>query len=116
MINRSRQEWTVGSTVKVGFMTLVVLAAVPTPGDFAPDAYVLRNKAASCLYKFVPHCGLSKLTAAEAQALVAGAKELAERAMAASIAKVTGREAFLAFSAELQARQHTPMAFAAVWS
>ncbi|MBT2299230.1 hypothetical protein J7E70_02015 [Variovorax paradoxus] len=84
MINRSKQAWTVGSTVKVGFMSLVVVAAVATPGDFAPDAYVLSST--KCFYKFVPHNGLVKLTAVEAQDLIAEGQRVAAQQAAAAIA------------------------------
>jgi hypothetical protein len=61
MINtrKAKQNWTVGGVVKVGFLTLTVVAAVATPGDFAPDAYVLTN-ASGTFYRFVPHNGLVK--------------------------------------------------------
>lgn len=71
MINRTKQNWNVGQTVKVGFMTLTVLAAVATPGDYKPDAYVLSAKGS--FYRFVPHNGLVKLdvfSALEAVSLV----------------------------------------------
>ena len=63
MITNSKQKWIVGATVKVGFMSLKVKAAVPTPGDYLPDAYILSNVAGTQLYKFVPHNGLTKITA-----------------------------------------------------
>lgn len=58
MINKTKQDWTVGQSVKVGFLTLVVCAAVATPGDYKPDAYILSNKTADKFYVFVPHNGL----------------------------------------------------------
>jgi hypothetical protein len=67
MINNTKQNWTIGATVKVGFMTLVVKAAIATPGDYAPDAYILANQAITQLYKFVPHNGLVKIDAHEAR-------------------------------------------------
>jgi hypothetical protein len=57
MITNTKQNWEVGSWVKVGFMTLLVTAKVPTPGDYAPDAYLLQS-AKGKRYKFVPHNGL----------------------------------------------------------
>ena len=56
--NKSKQVWEVGSTVKVGFMTLVVVAKVATPGDWMPDAYALTSN--NKFYRFVPHNGLTK--------------------------------------------------------
>lgn len=54
----SKQNWSVGETVKVGFMSLTVCAKVATPGDYLPDAYALTNKGATKFYRFVPHNGL----------------------------------------------------------
>ena len=57
MIRNSVQRWEVGAQVKVGFMVLTVLAAIPTPGDYAPDAYVLQGVKGK-LYRFTPHHGI----------------------------------------------------------
>ena len=57
-ITRSKQNWTQGETVKVGFMTLEVVACIPTPGDYAPDAYRLWNPKNGKKYTFVPHNGI----------------------------------------------------------
>jgi hypothetical protein len=57
MITNTKQNWEVGEWVKVGFMTLQVTAKVPTPGDYAPDAYLLQSEKGK-RYKFVPHNGL----------------------------------------------------------
>lgn len=78
MINNSKQNWTIGQTVKVGFMTLVVRQAIATPGDYAPDVYILSNQANTQLYKFVPHNGCSKITIDEAKEMIADAKCNAE--------------------------------------
>lgn len=40
MITKTRQNWTSGQTVKVGFLSLMVVQAIPTHGDYAPDAYL----------------------------------------------------------------------------
>lgn len=87
MVSNSKQNWTVGSTVKVGFLSLTVVAAVATPGDYAPDAYILANAAGTQLYRFVPHNGLQKLSLLEARELVAEAKAHADRIAAAAITK-----------------------------
>lgn len=85
MIKHTKQNWQVGATVKVGFLTLVVKAAIATPGDSLPDAYILANAAGTQLYKFVPHNGLEKLSLIEARELIAGAvvssRRLAEQAI-----------------------------------
>jgi len=61
MIKNSKQKWEVGQSVNVGFLRgLTVLAKVPTPGDYAPDAYILRNPSNLVMYKFVPHNGISR--------------------------------------------------------
>jgi hypothetical protein len=86
MISKTKQAWTPGAIVNVGFMTgLLVVAAVPTPGDFAPDAYVLSRN--NQFYAFVPHNGLIKIDLVEAREMVADAKLHAERAAAEAIAK-----------------------------
>lgn len=63
MINKSKQTWQVGETVKVGFMQLRVVSLEPTPGDYKPDAYLLCGLGAneSRKYRFVPHNGLERL-------------------------------------------------------
>ena len=79
MINRTKQNWAVGATVRVGFLSLIVKAAVATPGDYAPDAYILANQEGTQLYKFVPHNGVEKISAIEAQAILAEQEECAAR-------------------------------------
>lgn len=63
MINRSKQAWEVGEVVKVGFLELRVTAKQPTPGDYAPDAYLLcgLGKNENRKYRFVPHNGIERL-------------------------------------------------------
>jgi hypothetical protein len=56
---RVRQDWTIGQTVSVGFLRdLTVVEKVLTPGDYAPDAYVLRR--GDVYYRFVPHKGIER--------------------------------------------------------
>lgn len=60
MTTRLKQDWTVGQTVKVGFVAgLEVLEKVATPGDYLPDLYVLRS-AKGAIYSFVPNNGLTR--------------------------------------------------------
>ena len=60
-ITNSKQNWQIGEIVKVGFVTgLKVLKIIPTPGNYAPDEYLLRSINGTH-YAFVPHNGLSKL-------------------------------------------------------
>ena len=87
MINQTNQSWTPGATVKVGFLALKVQRAIPTPGDHAPDAYLLTNQAGTQIYQFVPHHGLTKITPAEAQELIAQAERHAACIAAQAIAK-----------------------------
>jgi catalase len=79
MITKTKQNWTSGQTVKVGFLSLMVVQAIPTPGDYAPDAYLLVNQAQTQLYKFVPHNGVEKITREEANELIAQAVEIARQ-------------------------------------
>jgi hypothetical protein len=57
MISRTKQDWTVGQTVKVGFMRLTVVTVKLTPGDYKPDGYYLRSNKGK-LYYFTPYNGL----------------------------------------------------------
>lgn len=59
MITRTKQIWEIGANVKVGFLTLQVVAKIPTPGDWLPDAYALTN-GKGAFYRFVPHNGLTR--------------------------------------------------------
>lgn len=94
MIRNSKQNWTAGQTVKVGFLSLMVLAAIPTPGDYAPDAYLLAGK--NAFYQLVPHNGLTKLDASEAAILIEEAKAHAARQVAAALTKSAAEQAHAA--------------------
>ena len=59
MITRSRQDWTPGASIKVGFLTLEVVECIPTPGDYRPDDYRLWNPKSGKKYTFTPHHGLN---------------------------------------------------------
>jgi hypothetical protein len=61
MIRNSKQAWEVGETVKVGFMSLRVLAKVATPGNYLPDQYALTNADGTRFYRFVPHNGCERV-------------------------------------------------------
>ena len=58
MITRTKQDWTQGSTVKVGFLTLEVVSATPVQNDCMPDEYRLWNPENGKKYTFIPHNGL----------------------------------------------------------
>ena len=62
MINpkRSTQDWSVGSTVMVVFLTLTITAVIPTPGDGLPDEYRLVS-ASGKRYAFTPYFGLERI-------------------------------------------------------
>lgn len=61
MIKNSKQEWEIGQKVSVGFMKdLTVVKKIPTPNDFAPDAYELVSEK-GVRYEFVPHNGLHRI-------------------------------------------------------
>jgi hypothetical protein len=56
---KAPQDWTPGRTVKVGFLSLTVVAKIATPGNYLPDQYALTN-GRGIFYKFVPHNGLTR--------------------------------------------------------
>ena len=57
MIRSTRQDWSVGSTVKVGFLSLRVVS-VASIKDGLPDIYTLTDDRNGRMYEFVPHNGL----------------------------------------------------------
>lgn len=62
MRKSAKQDWSVGQIVKVGFVAgLEVIGKVPTPGDYAPDLYVLVQVNTKRIYQFVPHNGLKRV-------------------------------------------------------
>jgi hypothetical protein len=71
MIRRTKQQWEVGQTVKVGFLTLVVAAKVATPGNYLPDQYALTSQDGSRYYRFIPHNGCERMPSLEAACEVA---------------------------------------------
>ena len=58
-ITRTKQDWSVGATVKVGFLTLRVLG-VEAVKDGLPDIYRLESLDGSRRYEFVPHNGVAR--------------------------------------------------------
>lgn len=53
-----RENWTAGEIVRVGFLTLRVIARIPTPGNHSPDEFAMENLAGSKFYTFCPHRGI----------------------------------------------------------
>lgn len=102
MIRKSKQAWEIGQQVKVGFLSgLTVIAAVATPGDFAPDAYVLLR--GEQFYSFIPHNGISKISADEAREMVAEGKRQEAAAEARAAQQAAGAIAAAKLAAELMA-------------
>ena len=60
MINKTKQNWTPGSTVKVGFLSLRVIAARAVK-DWLPDIYTMESLDGSKRYEFIPHNGLVRI-------------------------------------------------------
>lgn len=61
MITRTSQNWSLGSTVRVGFLRLRVIAAIRTPGDHRPDQYGLESLDGRAFYRFTPHHGIARV-------------------------------------------------------
>lgn len=59
-ITRSKQDWTPGNVVKVGFLSLRVLSVVAVK-DWLPDIYTLESLDGTKKYEFIPHNGLSRV-------------------------------------------------------
>ena len=60
MITKSKQDWTVGQVVKVGFLSLRVVSA-RAEKDYLPDIYTLESIDGTKQYEFIPHNGLSRV-------------------------------------------------------
>ncbi|QMV32397.1 hypothetical protein 8G_00003 [Ralstonia phage Hyacinthe] len=99
MIKNSKQDWSTGSIVRIGFMSLTVVAAIPTPGDSRPDSYVLASKTA--FYRFTPHHGVEKISADEARELVESAKREAAKMAASAVDNARKQSAHSAVLAQL---------------
>ncbi len=60
MITKTRQQWWIGATVKVGFLTLKVVNAHKNDDRYLPDTYVLESSK-GIRYEFTPYNGLSRI-------------------------------------------------------
>ena len=60
MIVNTRQDWTPGKVVKVGFLHLRVLS-YRAEFDGLPDIYTLESLDGRKRYEFIPHNGLSRI-------------------------------------------------------
>ena len=59
-ITNTKQNWEIGATVKVGFLSLKVVGFKATPGGHDPDEYELES-AKGVRYIFSPHNGLYRI-------------------------------------------------------
>lgn len=94
MIRNSKQQWEVGQTVKAGFVSVVVRAKCFTPGDGLPDLYICSNVAGDKLYMFIPHNGLTRISADEARNAIDTHRKHAERLAQQAIARAQRVDAF----------------------
>jgi hypothetical protein len=60
-ITKSKQDWSIGATVKVGFLTLRVVG-VEAVYDGLPDIYTLESIDGRKTYEFIPHHGLTRIS------------------------------------------------------
>ena len=98
MIKNSKQSWEVGQTVRVGFLSLTVIAPLEATGDGLPGAYILTS--GTQLYAFVAHNGVRKITDDEAVAMC----EESKRITAARAARVQAQVERVAVNAAVCAR------------
>ena len=59
-ITNSKQDWTPGAIVKVGFLKLRVISCEAVI-DGLPDIYTLESLDGRKHYEFIPHNGLSRI-------------------------------------------------------
>ena len=60
MIKNSKQDWSLGAVVKVGFLQLKVINA-RSEHDYLPDIYTLESLDGKKQYEFIPHNGLTRI-------------------------------------------------------
>jgi len=60
MITNTKQDWTPGAIVKVGFLKLRVIS-VEAVIDGLPDIYTLESLDGRKHYEFIPHNGLTRI-------------------------------------------------------
>lgn len=60
-ITRTKQTWLPGHEVKVGFLTLRVIACEAVY-DGLPDIYTLESLDGRRTYEFIPHNGLTRIS------------------------------------------------------
>ena len=60
MINKTKQDWSIGNIVKVGFMQLRV-TGIRAVRDGMPDIYDMESLDSSKKYEFIPHNGLVRV-------------------------------------------------------
>jgi hypothetical protein len=60
-ITFTTQDWSVGSTVKVGFLKLKVMG-VRAVYDGMPDIYDMESLDGTKQYEFIPHNGLTRIS------------------------------------------------------
>ena len=59
-ITNTKQDWSPGSIVKVGFLKLRVIS-VEAVKDGMPDIYTLESLDGRKRYEFIPHNGLTRI-------------------------------------------------------
>ena len=60
VVKNSKQNWNIGSTVKIGFLELRIIG-VKSIVDGLPNIYELENLKGDKLYEFTPYNGLVKI-------------------------------------------------------
>lgn len=60
MITKTKQDWSIGKVVKVGFLKLRILG-VEAVKDGLPDIYTLESIDGERKYEFIPHNGLEQI-------------------------------------------------------
>ncbi|MCG5072246.1 hypothetical protein [Paraburkholderia tagetis] len=101
MVKNSKQSWEVGQAVRVGFLSLTVIAGLEATGDGQPGAYILTN--GTQLYAFIPHNGLSKISDEQAVEMCEESKRITAARAARAQAQVARVAANAAVCARLQA-------------
>lgn len=101
MVHNGKQDWSVGQSVRVGFLNLTVIAGLEATGDGLPGAYILTN--GTQIYAFVAHNGVRKISDEEAVAMCEESKRITAARAARAQAQVARVAQNAAVCARLQA-------------
>ncbi len=61
-IRKTKQDWSVGAEVRIGFLNLRVTGGPRVVNDGLPDIYDLESLDGHVRYEFIPHNGIHRVS------------------------------------------------------